>query len=166
MSIGDFFEWNMLFTLINLIIFFVLIRLFLVKPICRVLDRRQAKIDADRKEAADANAKANELKAQYEEKIQVADQDANEIIETAKSDAKADYDKIIVKAQQDAKGIKEEAKKQADLDAEKRKREAREEIASLAMETAQKVLGNSVTVKSDSEIYDEFLSEAGESDES
>ncbi len=160
------FDWNMLFTLINLIIFFVLIRLFLIKPIFRVLDKRQAKIDADMKEAADANEQATMLKAQYEEKIQVADEDANEIIETAKSDAKADYDKIIVKAEQDAAGIKEEARKQADLDAEKRKREAREEIASLAMETAQKVVGESVTVKSDSDIYDEFLSEAGESDES
>ena len=35
------FDWNMLWTVINLIIFFVLMKVFLFKPIKKTMEKRQ-----------------------------------------------------------------------------------------------------------------------------
>ncbi len=160
------FDWNILFTLINLVIFYLLMKKFLFGRILKVMDKRKEMIDNDFKEAGEATEKADSLKKEYEEKIENAQSDADAIIAKAQENAKDNYNRIIKKAEDDAAEIKATAEKQAQIDSENQVRQAREQIASLAMETAQKIIGESVSVKSDSDIYDEFLNGDSDNDES
>lgn len=153
------FDINILWTIINLVFFFVLIRLFLFKPIKKVLDKRQELVDSQMENARKTNELADEKLADYESKIANVDAEAEQIVASAKNDAKSEYDKIISRAEDDAKQIKEEAKKQAEADAEAMRREAKEEIASVAIQVAEKIVGNSVDNKTNSDIFDEFLNE-------
>ena len=66
------FDWNFLFMLINLIIFFLLMKRFLFKPIMKVMDKRKEMIDNQFNDAENANNQALEVKKQYEEKIRKA----------------------------------------------------------------------------------------------
>lgn len=159
------FDWNMLWTLINLILFFVLMRVFLFKPIKKTLDKRKELIAKQFNDAEDAEQAAQEKLAQYEEKLTSVEDEKKQIILDAKDSAKAEYGRIIDKAQADAQKLKEDARKQIEAESENAKRAAKEEIASLAMQAAEKVVGANVSAKTDSDIFDEFLNESSESND-
>lgn len=157
------FDWNILWTLINLVFFFLLMKFFLFKPIQKVLDKRQEIIDQQFKEAADAQSQAEEKVADYERKIANADQEASQIVASAKADAKAEYNKIMDRASADAADMKKEAQKQIDAEIASARRSVQEDIASLAMQAAEKVVGANVNDAVNSSIIDEFLNESSES---
>ncbi len=160
------FNWNFLFTLINLIIFFLLMRKFLFKPIMNVLDKRKEMIDNQFSDAEKAKSSANELKTEYEEKIENINAESDKIIGKAKEAARAEYDKIMGRAEIDAENLKAAAKRQADAAVENEMRAARENIAGIAIDAAVKVLGANVCAETDSSIFDEFLNEGSEENES
>ena len=160
------FDWNFLFMLINLIIFFLLMKRFLFKPIMKVMDKRKEMIDNQFNDAENANNQALELKKQYEEKIENINEESESIISDASESAKAEYAKIIDKAEADAEKLKAVAKKQAETECENERRMAREDIANLAMEAAAKVIGANVSAETNSDIFNEFLNESSESNES
>lgn len=156
------FDWNMLWTLINLIIFFVLMKVFLFKPIKKTLDKRKELIDNQFKEADDAKAEAENLKTQYEQQLDGVEDERAQIIAKAREDAKAEYDKTIDRARDDAQKIKDEVAKAAKLQTEKAKRAVKEEIAQVAIQAAEKVVGREVSAQTDSDIFDEFLNESSD----
>lgn len=156
------FDFNLLWTIVNLIIFYLLMRFFLIKPIKKTLQARKELIDNQFKEAEDTVNAANEKMADYEDKIKNVNTEAKEIISDARDKAKVEYNKILDKANNDATRLKQDAQKQIELDAENARRDVKEELAKLAMEAAQKVVGESVSAKTDAEIYDKFLNESSE----
>ena len=160
------FDWNFLVMLLNLVIFFVLMRVFLFKPVMKVMEKRKEMINKQFQEADDAKAQAEELKKQYEDKIDTINDESQRIIGEAKENAKAEYSKIIERAESDADKLLDEAKKQAVLERENEMRAARENIAELAMEVAAKVVGANVSDKTNSDIFDEFLNESSDGNES
>lgn len=158
------FDWNILWTFINLIIFFVLMKVFLFKPIKKTLDKRKELIDKQFKDADDAQKQADELKAQYQSELEDVEQEKKQILVDARADAKKEYNKIIDHAQGDADRIKSDARAAAEFETLKARRAVKEELAALAMETAEKVIGESASPELDSDLYDKFLNES--SDES
>lgn len=156
------FDFNLLWTIVNLIIFYLLMRFFLIKPIKKTLQARKELIDNQFKEAEDTVNAANEKMADYEDKIKNLNTEAKEIISDARDKAKVEYNKILDKANNDATRLKQDAQKQIELDTENARRDVKEELAKLAMEAAQKVVGESVSAKTDAEIYDKFLNESSE----
>ena len=61
------FDFNLLWTVINLIIFFLLMRLFLFKPIKKTLAAREKMLKNKFQQADDAVTEANQKLAEYEE---------------------------------------------------------------------------------------------------
>lgn len=62
-------DWNLLFTVINLLLLFVLMKIFLFKPVQKIIAARQAEADKKFDEAAAKQAEADGLKAQYAKSI-------------------------------------------------------------------------------------------------
>lgn len=159
------FGWDFLWTIINLIIFYLLMRRFLFKPIKNTMDKRKELIEKQFKDADDVNAQAAELKKQYEKQLESADGEKQRIINEAKDSAKVEYNKIVDRAKVDADKIKNEARKAAQKELENTRRSVNEDIAALAMQAAEKVVGKSVSAQTDSEIFDEFIKESSDSNE-
>lgn len=153
------FDWNILWTVINLIFFFLLMKFFLFNPIKKVLNKRQELIDEQIENARMTNARADEKLADYESRIADVETEAEQIIGSARDEAKVEYGKIIDKAESDAKQMKADARKQIERDSELARKAAKDEIASLAMQAAEKVVGKAVDAQTNSDIFDEFLSE-------
>jgi F-type H+-transporting ATPase subunit b len=154
------FDWNLLFTVINLVVFFVLMKIFLFKPIKKTMDKRKELINKQFKDAEDANIAAEAKMADYESRIANVEVEAEQIINDAKDSAKVEYGKIIDRAEIDARQLKDNAKKQIQAETENARKAAKEEIASLAMQAAEKVVGANVSDKTNSDIFDEFLNES------
>ena len=58
-------DWNILFTLIYLVIFYLLMKRFLFKPILKVMNERKEMINNQMQQAEDAKNDAFDLKKQY-----------------------------------------------------------------------------------------------------
>lgn len=156
------FDLNFLWTILNLILFFVLMRFILFKPIKKVLTKRQEMLDSQFRDAENAREQADTLKNQYESELAGVEDEKKQIITDARADAKAEYDKIVSRAQNDADRIKADARKAADAETEKARLAVKEGIAQLAMETAEKVIGEKSSAEMDSSIYDKFLNESSD----
>ena len=156
------FDWNILWTLINLLFFFVLIRLTLFKPIKKVLDKRQELIDNQFEDAQNAQNEAQSLKAEYQSELDNVQNEKTQIIVDARADAKVEYGKIVERANADAEKIKADARKSARLETEKARLAVKEEIAELAMDTAQKIVEESSSKEIDRDIYNKFLNESSD----
>lgn len=156
------FNINLLFAIINLLIFFVFIRLVLFKPIMRTMEKRRELVKKQFDDAENAKLQAQKLKEEYEHHLDSVEQEKKDMIVKAQESAKQEYDKILERARTDADKVKSDAKKTALIESEKVKLAVKEEIAQLAMETAEKVVGKSASPQTDSELYDKFLNESSE----
>ena len=156
------FDLNFVFTLVNLIIFFILIRVFLFKPIKKVIDKRNEMINEQLENADNVQKQANELREKYETQLGNVEEERSRILVEARNSAKTEYENIVSRAEADAEKIKDKAKKTADAECEKARLAVKEEIAALAMETVEKVIGASASAKTDKEIYHKFLSESSD----
>lgn len=156
------FDLNFVFMLVNLIIFFILIRVFLFKPIKKVIDKRNEMINEQLENADNAQKHAEELREKYQFQLEGVEEEKKKILIDARNSAKTEYENIVSRAETDAEKIKTNAKKAADIEREKARTAVKEEIASLVMETAAKVIGESASSKTDKEIYDKFLSESSD----
>lgn len=79
--------WDILWTVINLLVFYFLLRRFLFKPVLNMLDRREQIIKDDFDKAKKAADEAEELKAKYESELSSAHAEAAKIASTAKQRA-------------------------------------------------------------------------------
>ena len=147
-------DWNILWTIINLLVLFLLLKHFLFKPITEMMDSRTAEIENNLKDAEEQKQKAKELSAQYEEKLQGAHAEASQIV----SDAKARGEKT---AQQDAQKEKERSRAELELEREQMLRGVQENVTELVLLTASKLSQKALDEESDRKLVDSFLSETG-----
>ncbi len=149
---------TIVFTVINLLLLFIGMRIFLFKPVNRILEQRQAEADAAMKTAGEQRAEADELKKQYEKALEQTEQERTEILENARKLADEDYNKLLDDARSEAESIKANATEEGERRKERIISEAGKEIADLIAVATEKTMGNA----SDSELYDEFLNRMGE----
>lgn len=149
--------WTFIAQILNLFIQVYLIKRFLFKPINEVLQKRQKLTDQNIEEAKKAKEDAEAVKAEYESSMSNARAEAGRIIEDAKKDAGLRADEMIREAQAEASSIK--AKAEADIRLERKKalNEVKNEIGSLAMDIAGKVVEKEIREDDHRALIDEFL---------
>ena len=132
-------DWNIVWTIVNILVLFLLLKHFLFKPITEMMESRTAEIENNLKDAEDQKQKASELTAQYEEKLQHAPG-------TAVSPAQ-----------------KEQERARADMEREREEmlRGVQENVTELVLLTASKLSQKELDEESDRKLVDSFLSEAG-----
>ena len=151
----------MIAQLCNLFIQLLLIKRFLFKPIREILEKRKAAADAAIVDAERAKKEALDMKSSYETSIQSAKSEAGEIIANATKNAASKSDAIIREANEQVVAMK--AKAEQDIAQERRKavNEIKDEIGSMAMEIAGKVIGREINEKDHAKLIDEFINNVG-----
>lgn len=147
--------------IVNVLVFFAIIRAFLWKPIMGVMEKRQQMIDDDLNAAKEQNEQAAKLKADYEEALSEAKSEAEEIIEKARKSSSAERDAAVAKTQEETAKMIAEAKASIEVERSKAMKSVQAEIAGIAMAAAQKVVGNNLDEDANKKYLDEFLNEAG-----
>ena len=77
---------NLVFTIINLLVLFVAMRIFFFKPIKKIIDDRQAEADRQFEEAKNKQTQAEELKTQYEASLASAENEKKQILAKARKE--------------------------------------------------------------------------------
>ena len=124
-------DWGIIWTVVNILILFVLLRIFLFKPVMGMIENRQAMIRNQLDDAENKNREADELKGRYEESLKNAKEESFQIV------------------------------KSAEADREQMMREAQAELAQVALAAASKLIGSSVDAEANKNMLDQFLSEEG-----
>lgn len=154
-------NWGVFWIIFNIIVLFILLRIFLFKPVLGILEKRQAMIREQLDDAAQKQEEAGVLKDRYEESLKNAKEESFQIVNDAKERAKVQYEHIIEKANEDAAQIVQQAGKAAEADREQMMRGAQAELAQVALAAASKMLGSSVDTEANRNMLDQFLSEEG-----
>ncbi|MBQ7425431.1 MAG: F0F1 ATP synthase subunit B, partial [Lachnospiraceae bacterium] len=117
--------------------------------------------DKEIKEAREAKEEADSLKVQYEDSLTNAHAEAARIVSDAQKEAQNKADTLLREAEQEATGIK--ARAMADIEQEKKKamNEAKDEIGSLAMEIAGKVVEKEIKESDHKKLIDDFITKVG-----
>ena len=150
-------DLNLVWTIINLVVLYLLLRHFLFKPVMGIMEKRRQIIEDGLKNAQDAQNDAMKMKQEYEDALKGAKQESAQIIEQARSAAKNEYDRIVGEAGDKAGSIIENAKETVRVEREQTMKELQGEIAGLAVASAAKSVGRTA----DEDLYDQFLKEVG-----
>ena len=154
--------WTFLAQICNLMIQLVIFKKFLLKPIKQVIADRKAKADSEIADAQKLRTEAEAMKAEYEQNLQNARTEANQIVAAAQKTAAARSEELVGEARAQAAALKQKA--EADIAQERKKavNEVKDEIGGIAMEIASKVVEREISEKDHKDLIDEFIKNVGE----
>lgn len=154
--------WQMLISLCNLLILFLILKKFLYKPVRKMLAARQKDLDDTVKETEDAKADAEADAAKWAEKLSLADEESDRRIRTATDLAKSESEKILAGARADADQMVRSAKDQIALEQRAADQQMKKEIADLSAALAEKMLEREINKDDHDRLIDSFLSQLDE----
>ena len=155
-------DWNIVWTIVNLLILFLLLKRFLFKPITQMMESRAAEIENNLKDAEEQKQKAQDLNAQYEEQLAGAREEAAQILSEAKAQGQREYSSILKTAQQEAQREQERSRAQLEQEREDMLRGVQENVTELVLLAASKLSQKELDQESDRKLVDSFLSETGD----
>ena len=165
MGPGEFLNINFftaLFTLVNTVALFLVLKKFLWGPVMNMIQGRQREIDDMYETADNARQQAQLLQSQYEQKLAQAQQTGERIVKEAMERGQARQEDILRQAHREASAIMEKAA--ADIEQERRKaiNDAKNEISDMAIAIAGKVVGREINAKDQAALIDRFIDELGD----
>ncbi len=154
--------WTFLAQICNLMIQLVIFKKLLLNPVKKVIAERKAKADSQIADAEKLRTEAEAMKAEYEQNLQNARTEANEIVANAQKTAAARSEELLGEARAQAAALKQKA--EADIAQERKKavNEVKDEIGGMAMEIASKVVEREIKEADHQDLIDEFIKNVGE----
>lgn len=149
-------------TILNLFLQLYILKKFFLNKVLGILDQRRATAQEDITAARTAREEADAFRKASEATVQQASQEASNILDTAQKSARQQKDEILRDAREQAVQIKRRA--DADIAREKRKavNEAKDEISSLAVTIAEKIIGSTLDQKDHQALVDGFIAQLGD----
>ena len=154
--------WTFLAQICNLMIQLVIFKKLLLNPVKKVIAERKAKADSQIADAQKLRTEAEAMKAEYEQNLQNARTEANQIVAAAQKTATARSEELLGEARAQAAALKQKA--EADIAQERKKavNEVKDEIGGMAMEIASKVVEREIKEADHKDLIDEFIKNVGE----
>jgi len=154
--------WQIVISLLNLTILFLLVKKFLFKPIKKMFAARDAEINGRYDEADKAKEKALQMEKDWNGKMETAEQSANAILQTASEDAQRRSAAVLSETQQKAQQILRQAETDAMLEKKKARAEIKQEIVDVSCALSEKMIGREIKDQDHRSLIDDFLSKIGE----
>ena len=153
--------WTFVAQICNLMIQLVIFKKLLLNPVKKVIAERKAKADSQIADAQKLRTEAEAMKAEYEQNLQNARTEANQIVAAAQKTATARSEELLGEARAQAAALKQKA--EADIAQERKKavNEVKDEIGGMAMEIASKVVEREIREADHKDLIDEFIKNGG-----
>lgn len=151
--------WELFFTVLNLIILLVLLRLFLFKPVLRIIEEREQMIQKSYQDIADEKQALETSKEETLTETKRLQTEVHSIIASAQERAAISEKEIIAKATAEADTIIETANKKAEQEREKIIQGTKEELVDIAIQTAEQILSEKSQKKNEAPSLLNFIDE-------
>ena len=153
--------WTMLFAWINLLILYLFLKKLAFKPLMSMIDSRQKEIDDMYSDAEKTRDTADELKAEYEEKLSKANEESEEILKSAVRRAQLKEEEILKEANVEASRVLERAEEQIALEKKQALNEIKDEVSAMAIGIASAVIERDVSESEHKDLIDDFINNMG-----
>lgn len=157
--------WSILISLANLLIIFLILKKLLFKPVKKTFAARSAQIDKIYGDANAAKADAEHSKELYEEKLLGAKEEADGILSSARERADRMSEEIVGEANAKAAAKVKRAEEEIAQEKKKAMSEIKNDISTLSVDIAEKLIGREIDERDHSELIDKFIKEVGSGDE-
>lgn len=146
----------------NFTMLLIFLRIVVYPHIVRILEERQDYIEGTVTAAEEERKQAEELRQQYMAEMQKSKDEAQEIIQRATKAGEEQAKEIIEAAKAESNRIKEAALEDINREKEKAVAELRDQVATLSILVASKVVNEKITTDIQRGMVDEFIKEAGD----
>ena len=154
--------WQILISLTNLFLLFIILKKFLFKPVMKMITDRQKEID-DMYDAADsAKSEAQALEAEYKQKLSQATLTGERMVKEAVERGQKREEEILRQANEEASAIMAKASASIALEKKKALNDAKDEISDIAMAIAEKVVGRELNGADHAALVDGFIDRLGD----
>ncbi len=150
---------TIVFTLINTLIIFLIFRIFLYKPVCKILDKRKEMAASEISEAQKAKEAAQKAEEEYTARLADAKNEAAEIVKQATLRAQKREEEIVSEAAKKAADIRAKAEENIERERQKAVNEIKDEISEMVVMAASKVVEKEISAKDNEALISKFLNE-------
>ncbi|MDQ0200864.1 F0F1 ATP synthase subunit B [Neobacillus ginsengisoli] len=153
---------DVIFQLLMFIILLALLKKFAWGPLMGIMKQREEHIVSEINAAEESRLEAKKLLEEQRSLLKEARTDAQGLIESAKKQGDVQREEIIATARTEAERIKEAAKLEIEQQKEKAVAAIREQVASLSVLIASKVIEKELSAADQDKLINEYIQEAGE----
>ncbi|PTM56754.1 F0F1 ATP synthase subunit B [Desmospora activa] len=153
---------TMLFQLGAFLVLMLLVSRFALRPIMSTMEERQNHIENQISQAEKNREEAEKLAAEQREALKQARQEAQEILERAKSQKEREAEKILQEANTRAQKIIEDATAEINREKEKALHDLQAQVGGLSVALASKMIEKELSEKEHSQLVDRYLKQVGE----
>lgn len=153
--------FTMIFAWINLLILYIFLKKLLFKPVKNMIDSRQKEIDDMYSDANNAKENAEAMRVEYEEKLEKANQESEDILKKAVRRAQLREEEILREADVKAQRVLERAEEQVELEKRRAINEVKDEVSEMAIGIASAVIERDISPEEHSNMIDEFIKNMG-----
>ena len=157
--------WQILISLLNLYILYLIVKRFLFKPVKAVLEKRRRELDSQYIAAEEAQQAALASCREWEAKMQAVDAEAGSILQSAAERAKHRGEALMAEAKLCADSIVRMAEIEADLERKKAVEGVKREIIEVSGALTEKILGREINAKDHRNLIQSFIETIGDEDE-
>ncbi|MFZ7943247.1 MULTISPECIES: F0F1 ATP synthase subunit B [Bacillaceae] len=154
---------DIIFQLIMFIVLMALLKKFAWGPLMGIMKERETHVANEIAAAENSRQEAKKLLEEQRTLLKEARTDAQGLIESAKKQGDLQREEIISTARGEAERIKESAKLEIEQQKEKAVAAIREQVASLSVLIASKVIEKELSAADQEKLINEYIQEAGES---
>ncbi|MDO4925817.1 MAG: F0F1 ATP synthase subunit B [Turicibacter sp.] len=156
---------NFTLQILSTLVLFLVIKRFAWAPMKEFLRKRQELVSQEINHAEMLKADAMALKQSAEAQVQVARDEAREIVENSKKQAQHMHDEIVSNARKEAQ--QKLSKAVADIEQERKAvyAQIRSDIVDLAVSSAEKMIEKEIDANVHNELFDQFVAKVGGSHE-
>ena len=153
--------WNILVTMCNTLITFLIIKKFLFGPVRRMLAAREQEGQAMYGTAEKAQTEAESMRSEYTERLSKAKEEAAEIVGSATRRATVRSEEILKESSQQAAAMLKKAESTIEQERKKAMNELKDEVAGLSVMIASKVVERDIKEEDHERFIEEFIDKVG-----
>ncbi len=160
--VETFHAGDVLFQLVMFIILMALLKKYAWGPLMGVMKKREEYIANEIKAAEESRVEAKKLLEEQQNLLKEARIQAQKMVENAKKQGEVQREEIVSLARAEAEHLKETAKIEIEQQKEKAIAAIREQVATLSVMIASKVIEKELSVEDQEKLINEYIQEAGE----
>jgi F-type H+-transporting ATPase subunit b len=136
--------WMLLAQIVSFLLLLFILRAVGYKPIQKILQERQARIQKGLEDARAAEETRARIEAEREEILARARAEAEEMVAEARRRSQEEREKLLAQAREEAERIRATARQEAEAERAQLLGQMREQIVALAMAAAHKLVGEAL----------------------
>jgi len=144
--------------IVNFLILFAALYFLLWKRILKMLEERKQRIAQSLADAEQARKDRERIEAEYQQRIERAEQEREEILAKAAREGEQAKEEILAEARAEAQRIIAEARTELERDRQEMLADLRGQVASLAIAVSNKIIGETFDERRQRRLIDEFFS--------